>query len=152
MRTTFAAAIALVILQHPAYSIERMECGGTEPFWDAKLSDTQVIFALPSGKRGTIYPAPRYSAARNAPFVTSVMATRGRSTLIAFVVDERLMIIADKIRWCPSRRPWCLQSVLLRWDVRSEISLQHSPDCGWQYFYGLLLHIYVPASPVRLTS
>jgi uncharacterized membrane protein len=96
MRTTFAAAIALVILQHPAYSIERMECGGTEPFWDAKLSDTQVIFALPSGKRGTIYPAPRYSAARNAPFVTSVMATRGRSTLIAFAVDERLMIIADK--------------------------------------------------------
>jgi uncharacterized membrane protein len=44
MRTTFVAAIALVILQYPAYSIERMKCGGTEPFWDAQLSDSQVIF------------------------------------------------------------------------------------------------------------
>jgi uncharacterized membrane protein len=69
---TIAAAIALIILQNPAYSIERMECGGTEPFWDAKLSDTQVIFALPSGKRGTIYPAPRYSAARGGALLRAL--------------------------------------------------------------------------------
>jgi uncharacterized membrane protein len=95
MRTMFAAAIVL-ILQHSAYSIERMECGGTEPFWDAKLSDTQMIFAF--GGRTTIYPAPRYRAAKGASidFVMSVRANRGRSTLIAFVVNERVMKVADK--------------------------------------------------------
>jgi hypothetical protein len=65
MCTIFAAGIVL-ILEHSAYSIERMECGGTEPFWDAKLSDTQVIFALSGGGRTTIYPAPRYRAAKGA--------------------------------------------------------------------------------------
>src|SRR5215468_9469449 len=41
IRTIFAGGLIL-ILQHPASAIEAMECGGTEPFWDAKLSDTQV--------------------------------------------------------------------------------------------------------------
>jgi uncharacterized membrane protein len=103
MRTTFAAAIALVILQYPAYSIERMECGGTEPFWDAKLSDSQVIFHV-SGGRTTIYAAPLYRAARGASidFVMSVRATRGRSSLIAFVVNEGQMTVADKNGNAPS--------------------------------------------------
>jgi len=103
MRTTFAAAIALVILQYPAYSIERMECGGTEPFWDAKLSDSQVIFRL-GVERRTIYTGPHYRAARGASidFVMSVRATRGRSTLVAFVVNEREMTVADKNGNAPS--------------------------------------------------
>ena len=103
MRTTFAAAIALVILQCPAYSIERMRCGGTEPFWDVQLSDSQVIFSVP-GERRAIYTAPRYRAARGASidFVMSVRATRGRSTLIAFVVNEGQMTVADKYGSAPS--------------------------------------------------
>jgi uncharacterized membrane protein len=103
MRTTFAAAISLVILQYPAYSIERMKCGGTEPFWDAQLSDSQVIFNTP-GERRTIYASPRYRAARGASidFVMSVRATRGRSTLIAFVVNEGQMSVADKKGNAPS--------------------------------------------------
>jgi uncharacterized membrane protein len=98
MRTMFAAGIALLILQHSAFSIEKMECGGTEPFWDAQLSDSQVVLDLSGGGRKTIYPAPLYSAARGATigFVMSVRAKRGRSTLVAFVVNERLMIVADK--------------------------------------------------------
>jgi uncharacterized membrane protein len=98
MRTMFAAGIALLILQHSAFSIEKMECSGTEPFWDAQLSDSQVDFYPGGGGRKTIYPAPLYSAARGAAigFVMSVRAKRGRSTLVAFVVNEREMIVADK--------------------------------------------------------
>jgi uncharacterized membrane protein len=94
----FAAGVALLILQHSAYSIEKMECGGTEPHWDAQLSDSQVILDLSGRGRRTIYRAPLYSAARGASigFVMSVTAKRGRSTLLAFVVDERVMIVADK--------------------------------------------------------
>jgi len=103
MCAMFAAGIVL-ILQHSAYSIERMECGGTEPFWDAKLSDTQVIFSPSGDERRTIYAAPRYRAAAGASmdFVMNVRASRGRSTLIAFVVDQRLMIVADKKGNVPS--------------------------------------------------
>lgn len=46
MRTIFYGAIVFVILQHPAYSIDRLKCGGTEPFWNAQLSDSQVVFDL----------------------------------------------------------------------------------------------------------
>jgi uncharacterized membrane protein len=103
MRTLFATGMVL-ILQHSAYSLERIDCGGTEPFWDAKLSDTQVIFALSGSGRRTIYPTPRYRPAAGASidFVRSVRATRGRSTLIAFIVNEGLMKVADKSGNAPS--------------------------------------------------
>ena len=105
MRLTFYAAIAFVILQQPAYSIERLKCGGTEPFWDAQLLNGQVVFNLPSGgERGIIYRAPLYRAARGASinFVMSVRAKRGNSTLIGFVVNENQMIVADKNGKAPS--------------------------------------------------
>jgi uncharacterized membrane protein len=103
MRTIFSAVIVLGILQHPAYSIERMKCGGTEPFWDAQLSDSQVIFGISGGRRA-IYVAPIYKAAAGAPldFVMSVRAKRGGSTLIAFVVNESRMMVADKNGKAPS--------------------------------------------------
>lgn len=99
MYTILAVGIVLVLLQHAAYSIETMECGGTEPFWGAKLSDSQVMFNNPSGKeRRIIYPAPLYRAAAGVPrdFVMSVRAKRGTSTLIGFVVNETRMMVADK--------------------------------------------------------
>jgi hypothetical protein len=105
MRLTFYAAIVFVILQQPAYSIDRLKCGGTEPFWDAQLSDGQVVFD-PSGggERRIIYRAPLYRAAAGAPldFVMSVRAKRGNSTLIGFVVNENRMIVADKNGKAPS--------------------------------------------------
>ena len=74
-----------------------MKCGGTEPFWDAQLSDRQVTFGLSGGRR-TIYIAPIYKAAAGAPldFVMSVRAKRGSSILIGFVVNENRMMVADK--------------------------------------------------------
>jgi uncharacterized membrane protein len=96
--TMVTAYAALLMLQQPAYSIERMECGGTEPFWDAILSDRQVTFNLLGDRRTVIYPAPRYRAAEGASmdFVMSVRATKGKSSLIGFVVNEALKTIADK--------------------------------------------------------
>jgi len=94
MRLTFYTGIACVILQQPAYSIDRLKCGGTEPFWDARLSDGQVVFD-PSGggERRIIYRTPLYTAAAGRPldFVMSVRAKRGNSTLIGFVVNENRM-------------------------------------------------------------
>jgi uncharacterized membrane protein len=103
MRTLFFAVIALVILQHPTHSFERLKCGGTEPFWDAQLSDSQVTFGLSGGRR-TIYIAPIYKAAAGAPqdFAMSVRAKRGSSTLIGFVVNENRMMVADKNGKAPS--------------------------------------------------
>jgi uncharacterized membrane protein len=103
MRTLFATGIVL-ILQQSAYSLERIDCGGTEPFWVAKLSDTQVIFALSGGGRRMIYPKPRYTPAAGASidFVRSVRATRGKSTVLAFIVNEALMKVADKRGNAPS--------------------------------------------------
>jgi uncharacterized membrane protein len=103
MRALLFVVIALVIPQHPAYSIERMKCGGTEPFWDAQLSDSQVTFGL-SGVRRTMYIAPIYKAAAGAPldFVMSVRAKRGSSILIGFVVNENRMMVADKNGKAPS--------------------------------------------------
>jgi uncharacterized membrane protein len=103
MRPLLFVVIALVIPQHPAYSIERMKCGGTEPFWDAQLSNNQVTFGLSGGRR-TIYIAPIYNAAAGASleFVMSVRAKRGRSILIGFVVNENRMMVADKKGKAPS--------------------------------------------------
>ena len=70
MRALLFVVIALVTPQHPAYSIERMKCRGTEPFWDAQLSDRQVTFGLSGGRR-TIYIAPIYKAAAGAPWTLS---------------------------------------------------------------------------------
>ena len=96
IRIAFAAAL-VSILQHSAYAIERMECGGTEPFWDAKLSDTRVTFTLP-GERHITYSSPRYRAPRGASMegVMSVRASRGKSSLVGFVVNEERMTIGDK--------------------------------------------------------
>ena len=105
MRTIFYAAIVFFfILQHPAYSIDRLKCGGTEPFWNAQLSDIQVIFDLAGGERRIVYNAPLYRAAAGAPldFVMSIRAKRGHSTLIGFVVNENRMMVADKNGKAPS--------------------------------------------------
>ena len=90
-----AAGIALAILTNSAFSIEKMECGGTEPFWDAKLADGRVTFKLGSPR---IYLAPMYSPASgmHPDFVMSVRAKRGKSNLTAFVVNEAQKVVADK--------------------------------------------------------
>lgn len=104
MRTIFSAGIALVMVQHAAYAIDRLKCGGTEPFWDAQLSDSQVVFDLSGGERRIVYPAPLYRAAAGVPldFVMSVRAKKGKSTLTGFVVDATRMIVADRNGKTPS--------------------------------------------------
>jgi uncharacterized membrane protein len=96
--TIFIAGAAFAILQSSAYAIEKLNCGGTEPFWDAQLADRQVTFDLSGGEGRIIYPAPLYRAAAGAPldFVMSVRAKRGKSTLTAFVVNETRMILLDR--------------------------------------------------------
>jgi len=96
LRTIVPAAIAIVLLQHPAYPVD-MKCSGTEPFWDAQLSDKQIIFGLADGRK-VIYVAPHYRAAAGASpdFVLHVSAKRGNASLIAFIVNENLMVVFDK--------------------------------------------------------
>jgi uncharacterized membrane protein len=101
--TIFVAAFA--VLQSSADAIEKMKCGGTEPFWDAQLADSQVTFGLSGGERRIIYPAPLYRAAAGVPldFVMSVKAKKGKSTLTAFVVNETRMILLDKNGKTPAK-------------------------------------------------
>jgi uncharacterized membrane protein len=94
---TIFVAVIFAILQSSAYAIEKMKCVGTEPFWDAELTDKQIIFGL-GGDNKIIYPLPHYRPAAGVPldFVMSVTAKRGKSTLTAFVVNETRMILLDK--------------------------------------------------------
>jgi uncharacterized membrane protein len=99
VRDTILSLVLLsLILQSSAHGIEKLKCGGTEPFWDAQLADNQVTFDLSGGERRIIYPAPVYRAAAGVPldFVMSVRAKRGKSTLTAFVVNETRMTLLDK--------------------------------------------------------
>jgi uncharacterized membrane protein len=98
MRTMAIIGIALAILPNSAYAIkkiEKMECHGTEPFWQAKLAGGRVTFKTQDSS-GTSYPTPRYSPAAGKRYVMSVRAKRGKSNLTAFVVDETQMDVADK--------------------------------------------------------
>ena len=68
-------------------SIEKLECGGTEPFWNGVLTDQQITFEL-SGTTTRTYPKPTYAPAAGAPNVTSIQATEKTGQLTGFVVNE----------------------------------------------------------------
>jgi uncharacterized membrane protein len=67
-------------------AIEKMECGGTEPFWSGVISDQQVTFEL--GTTTRTYPKPLYTRAAGAPFVTSLQATGKTGQVIGFIVND----------------------------------------------------------------
>jgi uncharacterized membrane protein len=90
-----SVGVALSVLANSAYAIEKLECGGTEPFWNAMFESKRVTFAFDVPRK---YFAPTYSPAlgSGSDYVTSIRAKRGRSQLTAFVVNETRMFVADK--------------------------------------------------------
>jgi uncharacterized membrane protein len=96
--------IFVFMLVSPAYAIEKMDCVGTEPFWNATLSDDQVAFEVDGATRR--YPSPKYSpAAGHSPnYVLSVQAKDRTSNLTAFTVNQTIMNVADKNGKPPSDR------------------------------------------------
>jgi hypothetical protein len=81
----------LVLMFSPAQALERMDCFGTEPFWDALLTDARISFKR-ADSSSIVYSRPKYTAATNAPFATSVQAKGATGNLIGFVVGSRLLM------------------------------------------------------------
>jgi uncharacterized membrane protein len=77
----------LVLVCSSAYAIEKMDCLGTEPFWDATLTDGQVVLELfeATKRYSPIYRPP---AGTNPDYVMSLQARNRTSNLTAFVVKE----------------------------------------------------------------
>jgi uncharacterized membrane protein len=94
MRMPILCIIAL--MQTSAYAIEKMECLGTEPFWGASINDRQLVLDFAGDKK--TYPIPTFKAAAGTgpDYVTSIQARNRTSSVVAFVVNENLMIVADK--------------------------------------------------------
>jgi uncharacterized membrane protein len=92
------------LIASPALAVEKMECGGTEPFWSAVISDQQITLEL-SGRTIT-YPKPTYAPATgaSADSVMSIQATGKAKRLTGFVVNETLMVLADKKGKAPDDR------------------------------------------------
>jgi uncharacterized membrane protein len=79
----------LLLVRSSAYAIEKMDCLGTEPFWDATLTDGQVVLEI-STKATKRYPTPIYrpAAGTNPDYVMSLQARNRTSNITAFVVKE----------------------------------------------------------------
>ena len=120
----------LVLLPTSATAIEKMDCGGTEPFWSAKLTDRQVTLELFGAIRRS-YPTPLYSPAAGAPqnYVMSVRAKSRASNLTAFVVNQTLMVVADKNGKAPSDRT-AYQAYCS--DGMSDLAFPFSADYSWR--------------------
>jgi uncharacterized membrane protein len=97
--------LILFLVPKSADAMEKMECGGTEPFWSAGLTDGQATFEL-VGTAKRSYPRPIYEpAAGSSPdYVMGVRAKSRTSNLTAFVVNETLMVIAEKDGRAPPDR------------------------------------------------
>lgn len=91
----------LLLIAKPALAIEKLECGGTEPFWSAVLAEQQITFEL-SGITRT-YPKPTYAPATGASsdYVMSVQGTGKTGRLTGFIVNETPMTLADKAGKAP---------------------------------------------------
>ena len=78
----------LVIMHTSAYAIEKMDCYGTEPFWDATIDNSQLVFSYDEKKR--IYPLPTFEApgGTNPDYITSVQARTKNGSAIGFIVNE----------------------------------------------------------------
>jgi uncharacterized membrane protein len=86
LRVLAIAAIAILGILRSAYAFETLDCGGTEPFWNAKLYDTRVEFSE-AGRTIDAFRRPTYGHARGSTILT-VRAKRANSSFSAFVVDE----------------------------------------------------------------
>jgi uncharacterized membrane protein len=96
MRSLVILGILFTVSMNSAYAIETLACHGAEPFWNATLSTDKVTFRVLSSPK--TYLAPMYSSAAGVPldYVMSVRAKRKKSNLIAFVVNQTRMLVADK--------------------------------------------------------
>ena len=95
-RITIVAGACLVGLGTSAGAIEKLKCVGTEPFWDATFTDRRATFNIDQSLRD--YPAPTYKPARGSSwrYAVSVTAHKGRSTLLAFIVEVTGLPILDR--------------------------------------------------------
>jgi uncharacterized membrane protein len=94
----------VLLIANPALAVEKLECGGTEPFWSGVLTDQQITFELSGTTRA--YPKPTYAPATgtSADYVMSVRAKGKTGHLTGFVVNETLMFLADKHGKAPDDR------------------------------------------------
>jgi uncharacterized membrane protein len=85
-----------VFVSQSVYAMEKFECFGTEPFWDASLLSNRVIVRF--DEKTTTYEKPKYTPASGtgSDYVTSVIARTKLSTFIAFIVNQNAMHVADK--------------------------------------------------------
>ena len=83
------------LIQTSAYAIEKIDCLGTEPFWGASIEDRQLVLDF-AGNRKT-YPSPAFKAAEGTSpdYVMTVQARSRGSNVVAFVVNETGMVVAD---------------------------------------------------------
>lgn len=88
--------LVLLLIPGSAYAIEKIECGGTEPFWDATLTNGQVTFKLADARQIALTPVYRPAAGASENYVLSVQARNRTNSLTGFVVNENLMGINDK--------------------------------------------------------
>jgi len=47
----------LVLIVDPVFAIEKLECGGTEPFWSAVFADQQITFELSGDQQQDVFEA-----------------------------------------------------------------------------------------------
>jgi uncharacterized membrane protein len=80
----------------PAYAIEKMDCGGTEPFWSAIIDDRELVFSYDLKKK--IYPLPTFEApgGTNPDYITSVQARTINSSIKGFIVNETQTFVGAK--------------------------------------------------------
>jgi uncharacterized membrane protein len=89
-------AVALAVMQSHAAAMDRMQCFGTEPFWNLVLTSDRIAFS-PAPDRKLVFAAPRYSAARGTSpsFVMNVAAKKAASSLVAFIINETMMEVRN---------------------------------------------------------
>jgi uncharacterized membrane protein len=95
----------LVLIVDPVFAIEKLECGGTEPFWSAVFADQQITFEL-SGTSNRTYSKPTYvpAAGASSNYVMSVQASGKTGRVTGFIVNETLMVLMDKRGKAPEER------------------------------------------------
>jgi uncharacterized membrane protein len=97
-------ALILFLTSNSAFAMEKMQCGGTEPFWDVTLTDQLVIFDLSGDRKAFIQPVFAPATGASGDYVTSVSAKGKTGQITGFIVNETLMILADERGRLPSDR------------------------------------------------
>jgi uncharacterized membrane protein len=86
----------LIFVPTAATAFEKFGCFGTEPFWDATITDKQISFKLENSTK--TYLGPKYSApvGTSLEYVLSFEARNESSTVTGFIVHENGMLVLDE--------------------------------------------------------